>query len=365
MTMSGPSTSNQAEADVQPVFPIPEVWLLHGKGGSPTGTVAKIETALELHWPGLEYVRPLLPHHDASVRAEESVAFLLDRNIPQNALLLGVSLGGLVAARLQEVGRPDLRVMAISSPASADGVSLQAMAPGRMAFYSSHDTVIQDRVSAWPQLASLQRDFDWLTHDSDQHMKEIVRLFSWYLEGMLPQWVDGIRRESLTKEERDEVAWASMAEPHDGTEDWNQAWWGGRPRDFAEIGLAMKAGRSWETALGDWLHEFAQLKDQRCLEAEPPRWMSREHRALMAGVAEFFARRFSLHEVPWVKKPENFLPELEYLYYCQTHDVAPDDPEFMCWPPLDEQALYRKIARTPKELLRHNVAFEARSLAVL
>ena len=106
------------------------------------GTVAKIETALELHWPGLEYVRPLLPHHDPSARAEESVTFLLQENIPHIALVLGVSLGGLVAARLQELGREDLQVIAISSPTWAGGVRLQKRAARRLAFYSSRDAVI-------------------------------------------------------------------------------------------------------------------------------------------------------------------------------------------------------------------------------
>jgi len=364
-TTMGLHMSAEAREDAGPVLPIPAVWLLHGMGGSPTGTVAKIETALELHWPGLEYVRPMLPHHDPSVRAEESVAFLLQQNIPPNALVLGVSLGGLVGARLQEMGRHDLQVIAISSPTWADDVSLQARAARRMAFYSSRDSVIQDWVSAWPRLASLQRDFEWLTHGTDQHLREIVRLVSWYLEGMLPSWIDDIRRESLTKQERDEIVWASMAEPRGGNDDWTQPWWSGRPRDFAEIGMAMKAGSVWETGLGDWLHDFVLLKDWRCLEAEPPVWLSREDRALLAGVAEFFARRFGLPRPAWVDKPEYFLPTLEYLYYCTPHGVEPDDPEFMCWPPPDDQALYRKMARTPREMLRRNVVYEARSLTVL
>lgn len=360
--------TTEVKKNAEPVLPIPAVWLLHGKGGSPEGTVSKIETALELHWPGLEYVRPMLPHHDPSVRAEESVEFLLRQNIPQNTLVLGVSLGGLVGARLQEVGRDDLQVIAVSSPTWADGVRIQTHAPRRMAFYSSRDSVIKDRVSAWPQLSSLQRDFDWLTHNTDRHMREIVRLFSWYVEGMLPEWLDRVRRGGATRQELDAIVWASMAEPRSAklaAEDWAVPWSGGRPRDIAEIGMAMKAGSSWEVALGDWLHDFVRLKDSRCLEAEPPLWMTPEDRALLAGVAEFFARRFGLPRPAWVDKPEYFLPKLEIAYYCKPHGMEPDDPEFICWPPLDDQALYRKMARTPRELLRRNVVYEARSLTVL
>ena len=329
------------------------------------GTVAKIEAALEVHWPGLDYVRPLLPHHDPSTRAEESVAMLLQQDIPQSAVVFGVSLGGLVAARLQELGRPDLQVIALSSPTWADGVCLTARAARRIAFYSSEDSVIQDRVRQWPQLASLQRDVDWLTHDTDRYLKEIVRLFSWYLGGTLSERVDEIRGDFRTQEEGDAIVWRCMAEPRDAIEDWSRPWKNGRPRDFAEFGLAMQAGFDWDTALGDWLHDFVRLKDPRCLAAEPPQWMCREDRALLAGVAEFFARRFSLPRPEWVDKEEYFLPGLEYLHYCHTRGLEPDDPGFMCWPPLDDQALYRKMAETPKELLKRNVVFDARSLTVL
>lgn len=361
----GVHMSDEPEVDLQPILPIPAVWLLHGKGGSPAGTVKKIEDALELHWPGLEYVRPLQPHHDPAVAAEESVEFLLHEEIPQNALVLGVSLGGLVAARVQELGREDLQVMTLSSPTWADGVALQARVPRRMAFYSSRDTVISDRVADWSLLASFQRNFDWLTHDTDQHLREIVRLVSWYIDGILPERVDRIRGSTSTKQERDEIVWKSMAAPYGGQGRWSEPWRGQRPRDFAEIGLAMKAGRSWQVALGDWLHAFVQLKDRRCLEAEPPSWMVREDRALLAGVAEFFARRFGLPKPSWIDKAEYFLPDLEYLYYSKPHGMEPDDPEFICWPPFDDQDLYRRMARTPKELLRRNVVYEARSLTVL
>jgi pimeloyl-ACP methyl ester carboxylesterase len=353
------------QGNLEPMLPIPAVWLLHGKGGSPEGTVSKIEAALELHWPGLKFVRPMLPHHDPFVRAEDSVDFLLQQAIPPNALVFGVSLGGLVAARLQELGRSDLQVMAISSPTWADGVNLQDNPPRRMAFYSSCDSFIKDRISAWPELAPVQRDFNWLTQDPDQHLREIVRLVSWYIEGMLPGWLDKIRMPSITRQEGDAIVWRNMAESHEGKENWNRSWQGGRPRDFAEIGIAMKRGSEWEIALANWLHNFVQLKDQRCLNAEPPSWMRREDRALLAGIAEFFARRFTLSRPAWVDKPEFFLPELEYFYYCETHGLDVDDPGYMCWPPLDDHSLYRKIARTPKEMLRRNVVYEARSLTVL
>ena len=160
------------------------VYLLHGKGGSPEGSVKKLEAALIKHWPGLQYFRPLLPHHDPAVSAEESVEALRHMEIPFGATLVGISLGGLVASKLQESGRPDLRVFAISSPTFADGVALESRQEHRTAIYSSKDGIISNRVSNWPALAQAY-DLDWLSHNTDEHLEEIVRLFHWWLEGTL------------------------------------------------------------------------------------------------------------------------------------------------------------------------------------
>jgi hypothetical protein len=82
----------------------------------------------------------------------------------------------------------------------------------------------------------------------------------------------------------------------------------------------------------------------------------------MAGAAEFFANLYELPKPVWVDKPEYFLAAMEYRPYLATE---PDDRHFMAWPPLSEAALYRMKARSPKEMLRRNVVFEARSLTVL
>jgi pimeloyl-ACP methyl ester carboxylesterase len=317
-------------SDTEPLWPINAVYLLHGKGGSPDGTVKKLQTLLEQHWPGLDFIRPELPHHDPKSHAEDSVQDILQLQIPQNSLLVGISLGGLVAARLQEVGREDLQVIAIRSPTWEDGVTLETRAERRLAFYSSRDQIIESRIANWPQLASFSRDLEWLNHDTGQHLKYIARLFDWYLEGMLPKWIDDIRRSSSTKEERDEIVWSSMAKVR-GRKVWDEhEWFGGRPRDFAEVGKAMRAGRSWGVAWGDWLHEFVGRKDARCLAAEPPSWSSTERRAMMAGTAEFFARVYGLPKPSWVDKPEYFLPEMEYMAYCVSE---PDEPEFVVFQP--------------------------------
>lgn len=166
---------------------IEKVYLLHGKGGSPNGTVKKFAAILEPLWPQLSFERPLLPHNDPEAPAERSVEFLEQMQIPEGALLVGISLGGMVAARLQESGRDDLHVIAISSPTWADGVVLRERPERRVALYSSQDEVIAPRVADWPKLAALSRDFPWLSHSTDQHFPALTRLFGWYVEGVLPR----------------------------------------------------------------------------------------------------------------------------------------------------------------------------------
>jgi hypothetical protein len=351
------------QSDAEPMFPIPAVYLIHGKGDSTNAPVNKLQAVLKQHWPGLNFIRPDLPFHDPRSPADVAVKELLRIEIPEGSLLVGLGLGGLVAARLQELGRQDLQVIAIGSPTWADEVTLESGAERRLAFYSSQDPVIWSRITNWPRLASFSQDLDWLDQETDQHLKYIARLFDWYVEGTLPERIHNIRESAATKQERDEMVWKSMAQLRERTEDWNvRKWQAGRPRDFTEVGNAIRAGRSWDLAWGDWLHEFVYRKEARSLAAEPPSWFLAERRAMMAGAAEFFANLYELPKPVWVDKPEYFLAAMEYRPYLATE---PDDRHFMAWPPLSEAALYRMKARSPKEMLRRNVVFEARSLTVL
>jgi pimeloyl-ACP methyl ester carboxylesterase len=349
--------------DAEPRFPIPTVYLIHGKGRSSEATVKALQAVLEQHWPGFNFVRPDMPFYSTKTRADVAVKELLRIPMPQGSLLVGVGLGGLIAARLQELGRRDLQVIAISSPTWTDEITLESWAATRLAFYSSQDPIIGSRIANWPQLASFSRDLDWLDQETDQHLKYIARLFDWYVEGTLPEWVHNIRKSAATKQERDEIVWNCMAQRRETIEGWDiRNWQTGRPRNFTEIGEAMRAGRSWDLAWGDWLHEFVYRRDARSLAAEPPSWFSAERRAMMAGAAEFFANLYELPQPVWVEKSEYFLAVMEYQAYLATE---PDDRHFMAWPPLSEAALYRRKARSPKEMLRRNVAFEARNLTVL
>lgn len=156
------------------------VYCFHGKGGSPTGTVALLESAFADLFPNSRFLRPELPHHDPELPAEHSLAFIEALRIPQNSLIIGVSLGGIVAARVQEMSRPDLTVICVSSPTWADAVKLERKMPNRLALYSSRDDVIAGRTADWPTLAEAH-DLPWLTHQTDAHIPDLRELIRAYV----------------------------------------------------------------------------------------------------------------------------------------------------------------------------------------
>jgi alpha-beta hydrolase superfamily lysophospholipase len=94
--------------------------------------------------------------------------------------VIGISLGGLVAAKLQESGRADLTVVCVSSPTWADAVHLEQRPKRRLSLYSSNDEVIAPRTAEWPKLAEAH-DLPWLTHDTDRHKQELARRIADYL----------------------------------------------------------------------------------------------------------------------------------------------------------------------------------------
>ena len=157
-----------------------KIYLLHGLGGSPKGTVSLLQDALKYEYPKSEFVRPLMPHNNYNIKKpDQSVKFLEELDIPRNSLLIGISLGGLVVAKLQERSRPDLHVICISSPTSFKTINLKKKMSNRVVFYSSKDEVITDRVSDWPALAE-SHDLSWLDHDTDPHIPKLVKLIKEY-----------------------------------------------------------------------------------------------------------------------------------------------------------------------------------------
>jgi pimeloyl-ACP methyl ester carboxylesterase len=159
-----------------------QIYLFHGKGGSPNGSVRILEEALRFKLPGTNFIRPLLRHSDLNVLAEDSLAGLAELRLLPSAIVIGISLGGLIAARHQEIARPDLTVVCISSPTWADAVRVERSVSNRAAFYSSNDEVIAGRTAEWATLAAAW-DITTLTHDTDQHAELLARGIAAYLNG--------------------------------------------------------------------------------------------------------------------------------------------------------------------------------------
>jgi pimeloyl-ACP methyl ester carboxylesterase len=164
-----------------------DIYLIHGKAGSPDGSSLHLEQLLRPLFPEANFQRPLLPHSDPDVLAEDSLDALRQLEIPQGAYVLGISLGGLLAARLQETGRPDLHVLALSAPTWVDNVHLAARPANRVALYSSDDTVLgggtsHNRTVDWPRLAEAH-DYPWLSHDTKAHKHQIAPLVAAWLRG--------------------------------------------------------------------------------------------------------------------------------------------------------------------------------------
>jgi pimeloyl-ACP methyl ester carboxylesterase len=132
------------------------VYLFHGKGGSPDGSVLSLEAILQHAYYDIRFERPLLPHTDPEVKAEASLDWAVlqyRKQIVPNSLIIGISLGGLIAARLQELSpQLNLSVIPLMSPTWADNVRVEEKWAKRVAFYSSEDKQIEGRTN-WPAYA--------------------------------------------------------------------------------------------------------------------------------------------------------------------------------------------------------------------
>jgi len=97
---------------------------------------------------------------------------LAELDLPRSTTVLGIGVGGLVAAKLQEQSRPDLHVICIASPTREDGVELRFPSYSRLAIYSPVDPDIGDRVGNWSKLARVYMREDVQVSDP----KSILRL---------------------------------------------------------------------------------------------------------------------------------------------------------------------------------------------
>jgi hypothetical protein len=60
-----------------------------------------------------------------------------------------------------------------------------------------------------------------------------------------------------------------------------------RSNNYAEIGERLRSGGDYELIWGDFLHAFYAARSASFFSEPPPHELSRERRALLAGVAEW------------------------------------------------------------------------------
>jgi hypothetical protein len=136
------------------------IYVLHGRGGSLEGSARTIADHLPSGLPPV--IRPTLPHSDPGVSAEESYETF---SLYPNSLVIGISLGGLLAAKFEE-DQPDfgLKVVTLVSPTHADGLALTpGKRPNLIALYSTDDPVIGTRAN-WEDFTDNAFNVPWMSN---------------------------------------------------------------------------------------------------------------------------------------------------------------------------------------------------------
>lgn len=160
-----------------------DVCFVHERGGAPDGTVKRLQDLIERSYRRVTYNRPLLPHTNPGVRAEASLEWMDNFTpfLPPGVLLVGIGLGGLLAAKLQEM-HPELNlsVFAIAAPTSADFVQLEKKTDQRVALYS---TAAGTDGANWPEFTDQAFDVPWLVHDIGPAKYSVAYLLACYMRG--------------------------------------------------------------------------------------------------------------------------------------------------------------------------------------
>jgi predicted esterase YcpF (UPF0227 family) len=169
------------------------IQLWHGENGhpwEPSSSVKQIEDVLSRGYPEVRFTRPLLAH-DLHYKFDESYSlqWLEDRYIQfiaPGSLIVGISLGGLLAAKIQEL-HPELNlsIFALVAPTSSGNVKLEKPVDHRVSLYSTvADEVIKGHCEDWPKFASHSFDVPWLQHNIDLAKYACCYLISCYMRGL-------------------------------------------------------------------------------------------------------------------------------------------------------------------------------------
>jgi pimeloyl-ACP methyl ester carboxylesterase len=158
------------------------IFFLHGKGGSSNGTIRLLRDAM---LPCLTDPPPITLLDFPSGSAQEYYAAVLAvaDQFPTGSMLVGVSLGGLVAAKLLQDHRPDMTVVTLASPTHADGLSLtKRITPNLYALYSHNDPVVGDRTN-WADFTDDNADMDWMAdHRIDPHKSSVAFVLADFID---------------------------------------------------------------------------------------------------------------------------------------------------------------------------------------
>jgi hypothetical protein len=162
------------------------VYLFHGRGASPLGMVYTLSLILRRKVKEATFIRPSMTHAKLETSPLDAYAGLAPyvSLIRPRSLIVGVELGGLLAAKLQQ-DNPDLElgVVAISSPTHAEGLGLKPIqSPEVTALYSSMDPVMKD--VDWAPYAGTLVDVPWLRdHDANRHKFSLSDILKAVIEG--------------------------------------------------------------------------------------------------------------------------------------------------------------------------------------
>jgi len=132
------------------------------------------------------FKRPQPPYEfkeDAS--ALESYHWLCSSFLPVvmcNSVIFGIGLGGLLAAKLQEdYPAKGLSVVAINAPCFEGTISLDSLAPSRVAIYSSAYNPIIGRCD-WGRFTTQAYDVPWLQHGLVNTKHGLAYLLTSYMQ---------------------------------------------------------------------------------------------------------------------------------------------------------------------------------------
>lgn len=157
---------------------IQHIFFLHGKGGSSNGTIRILRNAMLPHLTNPPQIA-LLDFPSSTADEYYAAVLAVADKFPTGSILIGVSLGGLVAAKLLQDRRPDLTVVTLSAPTYADGISLtKRITPNLNALYSHADPVVGSRVN-WGDFTPDHADVDWMSdHNLDPQKHRIGLLLA-------------------------------------------------------------------------------------------------------------------------------------------------------------------------------------------